>query len=71
MQPNGEREILGNNLRNEGCRLQFFHKMIIVHIIYFVVKLLNEVPVRLGILKQHTPAEIVLGWKLDTKRTRW
>ena len=47
---------------------KIFHKMIIVHIIYFVDKLLNTVPARLGILEQHAPAEIVLGQTLDAKK---
>ena len=49
-------------MRDEG--FNFFHKMIIVHIIYFVVKLLNAVPARLGISQEHAPVEIVMGQKL-------
>ncbi len=47
-----------SEMRDMG--FNFFHKMIIVHIIYFVVKLLNAVPARLGISEQHDPVEIVL-----------
>ncbi len=67
MQPKGEREILRYNLGNAERGLQFFHKMVVVHIIYFVFKLLNAVPVTLGISQQHAPAEIVIGQKLDAK----
>ncbi len=52
-------------MRDAG--FNFFHKIIIVHIIYFVVKLLNAVPTKLGISQQHALVEIVMGWKLDAK----
>ncbi len=68
MKPNVEREISMNNLINGGHGLNFFHRMLIVHIIYFVVKLSNAALARLGISDQHVPAEIVLGLKLDAKK---
>ena len=53
-------------MRDTG--FNFFHKMIIVHIVYFVVKLLNAVPARLSISEQYAPSKIVLGQKLDAKK---
>ena len=55
-----------SEMRDVG--FNFFHKMIIVHIIYFVVKMLNAVPARLGISQEHVPEEIVMGKKLDAKK---
>ncbi len=68
MQPNSKREILWYNLSNVRRGLQFFHKMIIVHIMYLVIKILNAVPTRLGISQEHAPAKIMMGQKLDAKK---
>ncbi len=55
-----------SEMRDVG--FNFFHKMIVVHCIYFVVKLLNAVPARLGISEKFALAEIILGWNLDAKK---
>ena len=59
---------MGKNIGNERNGLKIFHKMIIVHIIYFIVKMINAVTARLGIPQKHAPAEIVMGQKFDAKK---
>ncbi len=55
-----------SEMRDAG--FNFFHKMIIVHIIYFVVKILNAVPTMLHISQEHAPVEILIDRKLDAKQ---
>ncbi len=68
MQPNGQGAISQNNLRNEGHRLYFFYKMIVLHCIYVIVKLLNAVSAKIGISEKFAPAETILSRKLDAKK---
>ena len=44
------------------------HKMVVVYCVYFVVMVLNAVPVNTGISEKYSPRGIVTGCKIDMKK---
>ena len=55
-----------STLRDVGFK--YYHRMIIVHGVYFVIMMINGLPAPNGILGVMSPREIVTGQKLDFKK---
>ena len=43
----------------------YYHRQIIIHLVYFVVRMINAVPSKVGVSRSLSPSEIVFGRKLD------
>ena len=56
-----------SDLRVAGFK--YLHRLIVVHCLYFVTMMINEVPAYGGISEKYSPREIVTGRKLDMKKT--
>ena len=46
----------------------YLHKIIVLRCVYFIVMMLNAVPVEAGILQKNSPNEIGTGCKIDMKK---